>query len=395
MFLKSSQFFELNKKTSLQVPTPVLTSSLCLPLEAGGRSFFALGDFPRRVSIGDLLLKSGDLKVFSPINGIVSFDSSRNSLFLRIDGNLFPKFEFQKREYTFLELKTKLEEKGVVTFDFPVMPFYKLLEIFRGEEGSLIVLAPLTKENFLNYKSKILEKLNVELQFFKSTLIKLFPKSQVLDFLTEQSPLIETTYPNGNPKYFLYKYCNQPLFSEIPTEKILYIGPETLYHILYALYYDIPFHERLLTITVINRRGLLEGETKVYKIKNGTNLSEFLSLIREKYNYRFFTINSFFEKQPVYEIGSDFIFDIYRHHALIICEEIFYKDQESICIDCNDCSYFCPVDANPRALLDKDKSLFQKDICLECGLCSVFCPAHIDFSTKISSLKEEMSFAIS
>jgi ferredoxin len=395
LFFKSSQFFELNRSSSFQVPTPVLTDTIYLSVETAGRKYTVLGDFPRRVSIGEVLLRDQDFKVFSPINGIAHFDLSINAILLRIDGQLNTKPEFQKKEYTFLEMKTRLNELGVVTLDYPSLPFFSLLETFKSKEKSQIIFAPFTQENFLDYKGKILEKLSVEFQAFKSNLKKILPKSTILDFLTEKKEIESYSYPDGNPKYFLYKYCNQPLYSEIPKEDILYIGPETLYHLLYALYYSIPFHERLLSITVINHKGLLEGETRVYRVKNGTNLKEFLSLIKEKYGYRFFTINSFYDKQPVYEIGADFIFDIYRHHSIIVCEQIISKDQESVCIDCNDCSYFCPVDANPRALLDKDKSLFDKSICIQCGLCSVFCPAHIDFSNKILEEKEGAKFAIS
>lgn len=392
---KSSQFFELNKSSSFQVPTPVLTDCLYLSTETGGRKFTVLGDFPRRVRLGEVMLRDGDFKVFSPINGIANFDSSKNTIVLRIDGSLNLKSEFQKKEYAYLELKTKLEELGIVTLDFGTSPFHHLLDKFKGKDGSSIIFAPFTQENFLDYKSKILEKFNIEFQAFKANLIKLFPKSKVMDFLTEKKAVDEYAYPDGNPRYFLYKYCHFPLLAEIPEEDILYIGPETLFHLLHALYYNFPFHERLVSVTIINQKGLLEGDTRVYRIKNGTNLKEFLSMIREKYGYRFFTINSFFDKQPVYEIGADFIYDIYRHHSLIVCEEMFSKDEESVCIDCNDCSYFCPVDANPRALLDKNKSNFDKNICLQCGLCSVFCPAHIDFSNKIMEIKEGAKFAIS
>jgi Na+-translocating ferredoxin:NAD+ oxidoreductase RnfC subunit len=73
---------------------------------------------------------------------------------------------------------------------------------------------------------------------------------------------------------------------------------------------------------------------------------------------------------------------------------LYGGDEEGICIDCNDCSYYCPVQADPRILLEKNKSTFKKDICIDCGICSVFCPAHIDFTVKIADIKRGLEIAI-
>ncbi|MCX7999790.1 MAG: 4Fe-4S dicluster domain-containing protein, partial [Leptospiraceae bacterium] len=79
--------------------------------------------------------------------------------------------------------------------------------------------------------------------------------------------------------------------------------------------------------------------------------------------------------------------------SFIICEEII-TSHERICIDCNDCNYFCPVQANPKELLNRNKSSFLAEKCIECGLCSVFCPSHIDFARRIRELKEELRLAL-
>jgi ferredoxin len=392
---KTTQFFELHRKSNFQVPTPILTDNIVLPVETYGKKFVVVGEFPRRVEIGEVLLKNGEFKVISPVNGIATYDTEKVTLNLRIDGELNFKPTFEKKDYTFLELKSKLDIKGLVSFDFSSLNVSKLLDSFTGKEGSKIVFAPFTSENFIDYKSRILEKYRVEFDAFKTNLTKIFHKSTVFDFISEKKEIDSFSYPDGKPRYFLYKYCQEEMLSEVPLERILYLGPETIFHILLAIYHNIPLHERIVSVTIINKKGLLEGESKIYRIKNGTNLTEFLNLIRKQYGYKYFTINSFYEKQPVYEIGADFVFDLFKHHSLIICEQMLSGNQETICIDCNDCSYFCPVSANPRALLDKDNSDFNKDICIDCGLCSVFCPSQIDFSSKILAVKGEIPFAIS
>jgi Pyruvate/2-oxoacid:ferredoxin oxidoreductase delta subunit len=390
---RSSQFFQLNKKTSFQVPVPILTPDLVINGNYFGSKLLAFGDFPRRVSIGEILFKDDKNKILSPVNGIISKEGEENSVHLRIDGELNYRAKFEKKEFTYLELKNKLEALAIVSLDFPNLRLIDQLDLFNASEDSIVIYAPYTKENFLDYHGKILEHNKPEFDALKQNLGKIFSKSKTLDFMSTEK--LEYSYPDGSPRYFLYKHCDMNIHGEFPFEKILYLGPETIYYLIQALYFNVPFQERFLSVTIINRKGLLEGDTKVYRVKNGTNLFEFLQMIRDTYKYKYYTINSFYDKQPVYEIGSDFIFDIYRHHALIICEEMYRESEEDSCIECNDCSYFCPVSANPRVLLENNKSSFRKDICLECGLCSVFCPSHIDFSVKISEFNKEIPFAIS
>ncbi len=393
---KSSQVFKLNKKSTFQVPTPVLTDSISIHLELHGKSLSPVGNFPRRVEIGESILQYEEFQVLSPVDGIAELQPNVK-IQIRLDGRLNSPTEYNLREFSFHEICDKLKKLGVVSLDFNSTPsIYKMLQNFQDDKDAIIVFAPFTENNFIPFRNKIVERYKSELQTFIENLRKLFPKSKLYDFLVNLWEFKNYTYPHGNPYYFLNKYCNKPLHTPIPSNKILYLGPETVYHILQALYHSLPFTERLVSIHIINQNGFLEGENRVYKIKNGTNLNVFLSIIREKYGYKYFTVNSFFEKYPVYEIGAELIFDIYSYSSFIICESLVRDKRETICIDCNDCNYFCPVYANPRALLDKDKSFFLSKQCIECGLCSVFCPSHIDFSTRIKEFKqEEHKFAFS
>lgn len=395
-FLKSSQVFELNKKSSFVVPTPVLTDSIFLNLELHGKKLTPLGDFPRRVELGEVVLRNEDIQILSPLDGIAELETSKR-IRIRPDGKLNFPLEHNLKEYSFSEFCDKLEKLGIVSLDFENTPsLSKLIQEFQDKEDSIIVFAPFTESHFIDFRTKILEKHKSELQTFIQNLSKFFPKSQLYNFFSNSKDFKTYVYPRGNPNYFLSRYCNQPLNTKISFKKVLYLGPETLYHIIQALYYSLPFVERSISIHVINQDGFLEGEPRVYKIKNGTNLNIFLSMIREKYGYKYFTINSFFGKYPVYEIGAEFIFDIYNYNAIIICESLVTGRKETLCIDCNDCNYFCPVYANPRALLNKNKSSFSSEQCIECGLCSVFCPSHIDFFNRIKEFKQmENKFALS
>ena len=379
--LKSSQVFEKSKKSSVQVLPPVISSSFLLFSKFHSRNLSPVGDFPRRVNIGELLYQDSSNRILSPINGLAFLNSQENNISLRIDGELNFKPKYEKKEYNINDIKSKLNDLGVVSLDFNCEPFSKFLEEFSGSRESLVVFSPITAEGNYDYKSVILSKYKPEFDTFKKSIEKTFPNSRVLDFLVEKK--VSYKYPDGLYELFIKKYCNVTQASFITHKNILYIGPETLYYILQALYYNFPFHERLVSVNILNKKGKFEGDSKYFNIKNGTNLSNFLLYFKNKYKYNYFTINSLYSKQPALEIGEDFIYNIYNHSSFYICETKNSSTTEGICIDCGDCNYYCPVNANPKALLNVNINDFKKDICVNCGICTVFCPANIDFQFRI------------
>lgn len=389
------RLLSLGKKKSIQIPVPVISDNLVLASDYHGKKLSVLGEFPRRVSIGDVLMENEQIKILSPINGIAKYNESLSSIFLRVDGELFFKPSLRKSELAYKELKEKVHSLGLSSLDFPGKPILSLLESFRPNKDSYILFAPFTHEDVLDYKEKILSQYRDEFDILKKNLEKIYPDSKILNMFSS-ADRAKFSYPEGSPRYFLYKYCGESVIKDFPHDKYLYLGPETIFHLIRGLYYGIPFHERYIEINMIRKGGSIEeGETKVFLLKNGVNLLDFLLSFKEKYNYRYFTINSYYDKQPVYEIGTEFIFDIHKHHSVIICDDIYFEKVEGICIDCNNCSYYCPVNADPRELLEKDKSKFKESICLDCGICSLYCPAHIDFVSRITERKKGIQIAVS
>ncbi len=383
--LKPSQVFEKIKKTKVQVHSPALTSSFLIFSEFDSQTLKPSGSFPRRVEIGEVLYSNADTKILCPINGIAYLDPDQKKISLKLDGELNFKSKYEKKDFSLLELKEKLNHLGIVSLDFDNEPFSFLIDEFKGSKDTNIIFAPIVAEGTYDYKQLLLTKFKPELDAFKRNLEKSFPNTKILDFLTDKK--IEYNYPEGLYKLFLKKYCNITTNNPKDFKEILYIGPETLYHILQGIYYNIPFHSRIVGIGILNKGGKLEGETIFYNIKNGTNLSDFFKSFQINYNYKYVTVNSLYKKEEVIEIGQDFIFNIYKYNYFYLCETKSNNSSESLCIECGDCDYYCPVDANPRVLLNKDPSRFLKTDCLECGLCSVFCPSHIDFQTRIRNHK--------
>lgn len=348
------------------------------------------GVFPRRVIIGEPLFKNGANQILSPINGIAILEPNEDGVSLRIDGHLHFKPNYQRKEFSKNEIKEKITELGIVSFDFPGQLISYYLDSFSGSEDSTIVLAPICSENQIDFKSILLNQYKPELEILKKNLETLFPKSRVMDFLIEKK--VNYKYPDGFYKLFLKKYCNIHVNS-YDHNKILFLGPESIFYLVQALYYGIPFHERNVSINIINSSGKLDGQPRYFRIKNGTDLSDFFSTFKEKYNYKYFTINSIYTMNPIFNISDKFIFDIYQHHTFYLSISQIEKSSESMCIDCGDCDYYCPVDAKPRSLLLKNSKEFNNENCIECGLCTIFCPSKIDFQTRIKeNMGEKIAF---
>ncbi|MCB1160639.1 MAG: hypothetical protein KDK45_24275, partial [Leptospiraceae bacterium] len=221
---------------------------------------------------------------------------------------------------------------------------------------------------------------------FKENLLLIAPQARFEDYISGKE--LRFQYPASSPRYFLYRYTDSTLLDEKTVlENTLFLGAETLYHVLRSLYLNIPFVERHVSFFIQESSGQIQSINQKCSLKNGWNLKEFLHQFKENFSY--FTLNSFYHPTEIFKVGEEFRFDIYSHNSFIICQDIQEKNFEKVCIDCDDCTLLCPVHANPRGIFDKQASSFQHTTCIECGICSFICPAHIDFSERISKIKKE------
>lgn len=334
-----------------------------------------VSEFPRRVLIGDILLEDEFSKVLSSINGIASLDDNED-IILSQDGNL--KFQSKKELSQFgkTEFLNKLQQFALTSLDFSNKSLSEIFKTFKSD--GKIVLSPFTRENFISYKDLVFQDYKDEFVFLKTHLEKLFPDSTILDFFSDK---MDSNYPIGIPEYFI----NKKLFiqeNKFPHNKILYLGGETIYHLIRTLYYNIPFHERLIQFLFIEENGIRK-EAKW--LKNGTKLdfSEFAE------SFPFFSLNCFYKSNEIFNTSENFILDIYTSYSFIFSVKSSADTLEQECIDCNECSYFCPTNLDPRQLLFRDKSKFLVNQCVECGICSVICPSKIDLRSKIKLQKQQ------
>ncbi|MEM7179351.1 MAG: hypothetical protein AAF518_00580 [Spirochaetota bacterium] len=367
-------------------PVPSLNHQISIHSEYQGERLPLRGEYPKRIQIGDILMGNEQFKKVSPVNGIAKYEQETDTITLTQDGGFHPQNRQNIRNFpNQQEFELTLINSGLTYLDYDGISIQKIFQVLQSEKPCQIILSPFSLQNFFDYRSILQEEYVEAIEAFKKNIISLYPNTEIIDFLADEN--IQYEYPAGNPRYFLFRYCSFPLEEDPIQAGKIYLGAETLYHFLRILYRSIPFYERIITIFIKNKNGELEGEPRHIPLRNGMNLKDFFFQYRNTHKY--FTINSFYNQNPVYKIGSDFILDIYQHESFIICDDIAASSREKICIDCNDCSSYCPVNANPRGILDKGEKNFNHKICLECGICTLFCPAHIDFFARIRELKKE------
>ncbi len=335
------------------------------------------GEYPRRVSIGDTIFEDENGKILSSVNGIASIDLT-DQINLVQDGNL--KFQSKKELSQFgkSEFLNKLNKYALISLDFKNKSIFELFKIFKPD--GKIVFSPFTRENFFSYKDLILENFKEEFEFFKVHLEKLFPDASLLDFFNDKT--LNKEYPIGIPEYFINKklFINETKF---PHENILYFGGETIFHLIRTLYYNIPFHERLIQFLFIEKKGKIKKESKW--LKNGTKL-DFTEFEDE---FPFFSLNCFYKSDKIFNSKESFNLDIYSTYGFIFSTKSSAENLEQECSDCNDCNYFCPTNAIPRNLLYRETSKFLVNQCIECGICSLICPSKIDLHSKIKTEKQK------
>jgi Pyruvate/2-oxoacid:ferredoxin oxidoreductase delta subunit len=375
-FFKTSQFLNFqSKKNPLLFP---IISDYKVRGEINFQSYNLVGDYPRRVSIGEALFENSEHKIVSPLNGIAKLGNESKTISLLQDGALYQKSESKISEYTKESLLKKLSNSGVVSLDFQNETFKSILDAFIPNRESFIVYSPFTRENQIDFHKILLEDFKNELSIFKKNLAKIFPNVNTIDFLTEKK--IPYKYPSGIPEYFMQKFVGLET-NQFPKKQFMYLGPETIFHILRALYFDIPFHERHFSIFFMDKEDSKESKNYFLNFKNGSVLDDFLKTYSDQYTH--FALNSFYNMESISEISDSFVFDIYKHHSIILTNSLSAKKSEVECIDCDECNYFCPVSANPRGLLEVDRTNFKASICVECGICSAVCVSKINFKEKI------------
>lgn len=366
---------KFSRKTVLEEPFTLFPESGALYLK----------EFPTRVRAGEPLVRQSVGTLLSPVDGIASLIQGEHSTKIRIvqDGSFQLSGEIQiDPSLKLAEALERMDELGLISLDFPDTTLSSLFKTFRS---SLIVLSPYTKTQSVDFRKILLEECKeLHIQFLEC-MATWFPGAVIKDYVLSPVPFRKYEYPIGFPQYFVKRAFSERTFQK---ENILYLGPETLYHLYRALFRKIPYIERHISIYYVGKNGGLKKEESPIKFRDGQSLS-FLLLEKRK-EYPSFTFNSFFDGGEFHSSSEEYFLDIYKHHSILFVSGKIREQKELPCIECGECAYNCPLECNPLSLVT-GQGRFLANACIECGICTFLCPSRISLRDRIRNVKNGKS----
>lgn len=185
--------------------------------------------------------------------------------------------------------------------------------------------------------------------------------------------LLNSNYPNGYKELII----GNILSKKQQNEGFIYFTIEDIYNIYTVLKRDKPVTEKLITLS-----GDCVEKSKIVSVKLGTNIAEIIKNCTEITNKKYFVVvNGLIAGKTLIDANQPLTSDI-RSIFLNTKEEA--KSQN--CINCGLCNLKCPVNLNPKYLLEHKSADCSK--CINCGLCTYICPAKINFKPYLGGKDE-------
>jgi ferredoxin len=344
--------------------------------------------FPKRVTLGETLLDTQNLRILAPVNGLASLTSDGSYFQIKQDGAWNTASPFLMRSHTYESFLEDCREGALSSLDFPDLPLDKYFLHFKKEDSFDVYFSPFTRYNHLPFLDIILSEMNEAMSEFEKLIKTIFPNATLHNYL--QAKGADFSHPDGIPEYFISRKKNISILESkiaLDSRKILYLGPETVYHILRMLYFREPFTRRHLYVCLVDRKGRIDTESRYFLLTNGQSL-EFIIQNFDK-RYKIASFQSMYEAGASLDIHSLGNFNIYEHNTLLLYERLPVLRNAFPCIDCHECNTYCPTQANPYSLTSGNIENFQKLQCIECGICTLYCPSGIDLRTMILGVKKK------
>jgi len=361
-----------------------IQGNFLIPVPTGSQF---LEDFPKRVLLGEMIASTQNLRILSPVNGLASLSEDRNFFQIKQDGAWHTTSPFLRRVSSYETFLADCKEGALASLDFPNLALDKYFGSFYKTDPFEIYLAPFTRYNNLPFLEIIASEMKEAVSEFVLTLAEIFPNAKIHNFLNSDAS--QYTHPDGIPEYFISKFQKSNLkkiTSELESRKIMYIGPETLYHILRMVYYREPFTRRHLYVCLVDRKGRIDTESRYFLLTNGQSLDFIIQNFDKRYKVASF--QSMFEAVSPHDIRSLGNFNIYEHNILLLYERLPVIRNAFPCIDCFECNAYCPTGANPYSIVRGHSEDFISSQCIECGICTLHCPSGIDIRSKIIGAKK-------
>ncbi|TGM56355.1 oxidoreductase [Leptospira biflexa] len=341
--------------------------------------------YPTRVTHGQVMLSHNGTKVLAPVNGVATLTSDQKFFQIKQDGSWSTSSVYHFQNYDFSSLTNAFDEGALASLDIQDMPLKDYFLKFKSNPSFRIVLSPFSRYQHLDFENMILGSMKEAYISFVELVKSIFPKVEVTNFF--ENPTLKFEHPNGIPEYFLHKQFDWNVVKakkSLLSNEILYLGAETIYHILRKLYFGEPFTKRHLAVFLVDRKGRIDLEPRQFFLTNGQSLA-FIPNNMDK-RYKIASFDTVFDAIQPMDVNALGYFNIYEHYSITLYEKLPVARKEFSCIDCMECNHYCPTHANPFQLIKGKSEEFDKDKCVSCGICTVYCPAGIDIRKRIEEV---------
>lgn len=353
-----------------------------IPVPAGS----VLSDsYPTRVVHGQVMLAHNGKKVLAPVNGVASLTADQKFFQIKQDGSWSTTSPYQFRQYDLPTLLESFDEGALYSLDLLETPLKDYFQKFSKDSTFKIVLSPFCRYQHLNFEEMILRDMKDAYKSFIELLQTIFPKAEISNFF--KVPSLDFEHPDGIPEYFLHRQFHEPVFQtrkSLVNHEVLFLGGETIFHILRKLYYNEPFTKRHLAVFLVDRKGRMDVEPRQFFLTNGQSLA-FIPANLDK-RYKIASFETVFEEVKPLDVTALGYFNIYEHYSITLYEKLPASRKEFSCIDCMECNNYCPTHANPVQLIKGKTEEFEKSLCISCGICTVYCPSGIDIRKRIEGV---------
>lgn len=164
----------------------------------------------------------------------------------------------------------------------------------------------------------------------------------------------------------------------------LKLNISTIYSTYEAIRYDIPFMQKIITISgngIKNPCNIL--------IKNGTNARDLIEYIGgfKRFNKKNMFLISGGALKGISMPTDDYILGLDTNGITVLRAN--FDLEEKPCIRCGKCISICPKGLNPLLILhSKNPQKLNINLCDDCGLCSYICPSNRNLKERIRKAKE-------
>ena len=232
-----------------------------------------------------------------------------------------------------------------------------------------------------DYSKEILETIDALAEIFEFKNVFLVMKNNDENNITKYTEYLGT-YPNIILKLITSNYpsglehiIRKQLSNTLKEEDTVFLGVANVLAI-----YELLKRERTLTERYITITGPVVENPIVIKTKIGSQLK---NIIKEQVKLIPTESIAYLANGSMSGIEIDLDSFIITPSTTGIYITKLSKEKESNCINCGKCQEICPVNINPKYIMDNYQDLEKIRVsrlekCIHCGLCNEACPSRIN-----------------